>query len=63
MEESRNEGLTQGRAEGHAAGIAEGARKKALETAKNMLTEKIPVETIAKCTGLSVKEVEELAEN
>ncbi len=42
-------------------GIEIGEQKKAIETATNFLKEKIPVETIAKCTGLSLEKVKELA--
>ena len=37
-----------------------GDKKARLETAKNMLKEHLPVNTIIKCTGLSKKEIEEL---
>ena len=62
MEESRNEGLAQGRAEGRVAGMAEGAREAKIQTAKNMLKMKLgSIEQIAQVSGLSIKEVEELA--
>ena len=40
--------------EGKEEGFSEGKK----ETAKNMLKEKISVETIMKCTGLSKEEIE-----
>ncbi len=46
--------------EGITLGIAQGEHKKALETARNMLSASIPVETIAQCTGLSISDVESL---
>ena len=52
-------GLEQGREEGE----KEGERTAKLETARKMLEEKIPVETIVKITNLSKKEVEELRKN
>ncbi len=52
-------GLEQGREEGE----KEGERRAKLETARKMLEEKIPVETIVKITNLSKKEVEELRKN
>ena len=43
-------------------GKEEGAQQKALETATNFLKEKIAPETIAKCTGLTIEQVQELAD-
>lgn len=48
-----NIGKTQGRVEG----IVEGEVKKAIEIAKSMLLENIPVETICKFTGLNKEEI------
>ena len=42
-------------------GIEEGARNKAIENAKNFLKEKIAPEVIARCVGLTLQEVQELA--
>ena len=39
--------------EGIAQGISQGAYEKAIETAKNMLKDKLSLETIIKYTGLS----------
>ena len=50
--DARQAGLKEGR--------AEGARNKAIETARNMFEENISAETIAKCTGLSLEEVNRL---
>ena len=54
--EGEKKGITQGRAEG----IAEGAYTKAFETARNCLSLNLPIETIAKITGLSIEEIERL---
>lgn len=46
----------EGRTEGYISGEKDGK----LETAKNMIKDKLPIETIVKYTGLSKQEVEEL---
>ena len=43
-----------------ANGKEEGVYDEKINTAKNMLKEHLPVNTIVKCTGLSKKEIEEL---
>ena len=49
----KDEGLTEGRLEGqHDARI---------ESAENLIKEGVSLEVIARCTGLSLEEVEELA--
>ena len=53
-------GAEWGLAEGKSIGLAEGSRKKALETAKNLLQFGLSREKIAQATGLSLKEVEAL---
>ena len=40
----------------------DGAHDKAVENAKNFLKENIPIETIARCIGLSLEEVQKLAD-
>ena len=50
--EGEKKGITQGR--------AEGAYTKAFETARNCLSLNLPIETIAKITGLSIEEIERL---
>ncbi|MCQ2126250.1 MAG: Rpn family recombination-promoting nuclease/putative transposase [Bacteroidaceae bacterium] len=57
---AREEGLAEGRAEGLAEGRAEGALDKAYETARNLKAENIPADVIAKCTGLTLEQVENL---
>ena len=41
-------------------GLAEGSRQKAFETAHNLLVMGLPIENIAKATGLTAPEVETL---
>ncbi len=43
-------------------GIAEGREQKAIEDAQNLLKKNISPEIIAKCIGLSLEEVQKLAE-
>ena len=50
----------EGYVEGFSSGIQQGKRNKALETAKNFLSMGLPIEQIAKGTGLSIKEIETL---
>ena len=50
------------RREGRKEGIAIGKEEAKLEAAQNMLTENLPEETIARCTGLPLKTVQQLAE-
>lgn len=38
-----------------------GAEQKAIETAKNFLSENLSVEQVARCTGLSLETVQNLA--
>ena len=54
------EGIALGEARGEKRGLLAGEQKKAIETAKKLLEENIPAETIAKCTGLSLEEVNKL---
>ena len=42
-------------------GRTKGAEQKAIETARNLLTEGLSIEQVARCTGLSLKTVEQLA--
>ena len=52
------EGEARGEARGKSIGLAEGSRKKALETAKNLLQFGLSREKIAQATGLTQAEVE-----
>ena len=60
-EEAYEEGLSNGICQGISQGISQGAEQKAIETAKNMLCDKLSVESISKYTGLTLEEVEKLA--
>ena len=44
-------------------GRTKGAEQKAIETAINLLNEGISIEQVARCTGLSLKTVEQLAKD
>ena len=48
--------------EGREEGLKDGAQQKAIETATNMLNDKIPVENIARYVNLPLEKVEELAD-
>ena len=49
-----------GRAEGRAEGLAEGEQKKAMEAARRMKADGMPVELVAKYTGLTLETVNSL---
>ena len=49
------------RQEGYEEGLEQGAYQKALETAKNLLAERLPPEIVARCTNLPLETVQELA--
>ncbi len=57
LSHARNQGRIEGRNEGRSEGRNEGR----LDVARNALREKMPAETIARLTGLSVPEIEQLA--
>ena len=42
-------------------GRTKGAEQKAIETARNFLNEGLSIEQVARCTGLSLETVEQLA--
>ena len=48
------------RREAYREGLEQGAEQKAIETAKKLLKEGLPVEKIARCTDLPLKKVQEL---
>ena len=56
----RNEGIAIGEERGISIGLLQGEHKKAIETAKSMKSENMPVNTIAHFTGLSPEEIEKL---
>lgn len=53
---AREEGFEKG----HEEGIEQGSKEKELEIAKSMLKEKLPLETISKCTSLTIDEINQL---
>ena len=53
-------GILQGEIKGRKQGFADGSYQKALETAKNLLGLGLSIENIAKATGLSQEEVENI---
>ena len=55
-----SQGISQGITQGLQQGISQGAQQKAIETAKNLLSMSISIENIAKATGLSLKEIQDL---
>ena len=48
------------REEAFEKGISQGEHQKAIETAKNMLKDKLDIETIIKYTGLSIEVINNL---
>lgn len=50
-------GIQQGMQQGIQQGMQQGAKQKAIESAKAFIKEGVPIEIIAKCTGLSLEEV------
>ena len=56
LHDARKAGLR----EGMEKGLLAGERKKAIETAKKMLENEIPIDLITECTGLSLEEVKRL---
>ncbi len=58
--EGRKEGIEEGRKEGVDEGRKEGESEKAIQIARNMLAENMPITKIALFTGLSVEEIEAL---
>ena len=60
LKERERRGLEQGRSEGLAEGRSEGAAQKQREIAKNFKDSGVPLDLIAKNTGLSVEEIEGL---
>ena len=52
-----------GKAEGITQGIAIGEERTKLEAARNFLMENIPEDVIARCTGLPLETVQQLAKS
>jgi predicted transposase/invertase (TIGR01784 family) len=59
-EEGKLEGREEGKLEGREEGIAIGGEKRALEMAKEMLTDNEPIAKIIKYTGLTAEQIEKL---
>ena len=57
----REEAYEEGLSKGLSQAISQGAKQKAIETAKNLLNEKLPIEQVARCTGLSLENVKQLS--
>jgi len=57
LEEGIEQGLKQGKKQGLKQGIEQGVKNTKEETAKNMLKEKLDINLISKCTGLTVKKI------
>ena len=55
-------GLTTGREEGISIGLERGAYQTKLETAKSFLVEGLTPQVVARCTGLPLETVMELAQ-
>ena len=56
-------GYCEGLSDGISQGISQGEHQAKIETAKNLLAEKIPIEIIVRTTGLSVEEVNLISNN
>ena len=54
------EGKTQGIKEGYKKGRKEGCKEAIEETAKKLLIKGVSINIISECTGLSVKEIQDL---
>ncbi len=61
-QEARTEGLAEGRAEGRAEGLTLGQIAERRRVALNLLSEGIPLEVIARVTGLSFEQIQQLPE-
>ena len=59
----KQEGLEEGIKLGISQGISQGASQKAVEDAENLLREGISIETISKCIGLSLEQLQEIYES
>ena len=60
MADARYDGYEEGFDEGREQGIVQGAYETKLETARNMLTEGLTPQMVARCTGLPLETVMEL---
>ena len=57
-----NAGVADGISQGIAQGLSQGAEQKAIETAKNLLLENLPIDLVVRTTGLPLETVQKLAE-
>src|SRR5574344_443451 len=57
---AEEKGIERGIEQGRAEGKAEGKTEEKLAVAKAMKEERISIDVIAKCTGLSIKEIEKM---
>ena len=60
METAKNEGIAEGRAEGEAIGIQKGALQEKTSIAMQMKKDGMPIEMIAKYSGLSIEQIKEI---
>ena len=58
--EGRMEGLVEGRSEGLEIGREEGEKKERLKNARNFKEMGVPLDIIARATGLTIEEIESL---
>ena len=61
IEQGLEQGLEQGREQGLEQGREQGSKSKALDMAKNLKLAGISIDIIAKSSGLSIKEIENLS--
>ena len=59
--DAERRGYKEGVEQGISQGIQQGSQQAKIETAKNLLSMSLPIENIAKATGLSIKEIQTLA--
>ena len=62
IQEGRKEGIQEGIQKGIQEGKKEGRREEQLRLAKNFLSLDVPLETIAKATGLTIEQINALNE-
>ena len=63
IEDEKEDAYEEGLAEGREAGRVEGASQKAIEDAENLLREGISIETVSKCIGLPMEQLQEIYES
>ena len=60
FDDGMRKGRAEGRAEGEAIGLEKGKKLEKIETARNLISLGVPIETIATATGLSIDEISSL---